>query len=150
MLTPGPTVAATPPAEGPLSVPMSLNPAPGRHSAAVAALESRAAMESRVATESAAQARGALARAAVDRSRQDHPVEQIAYRPAQSATAAYGPGAASLLGARHSLAGAFGARGGNAVAAALNGRAAARDGISSPTRSGTVDGPSSFEGHDLL
>src|SRR5262245_31644798 len=81
MLTPGPAVTMAPPSDqGPMSVPMSLNPAPGRHSAAVAALESRALVESRVAesiaeslegprlaAEAAAHARGALARAALDR-----------------------------------------------------------------------------------
>src|SRR5262249_15854468 len=48
MLTPG--VAPPPPAfeDGPLSVPMSLNQAPGRHSAAVAALESRSSVEAHI------------------------------------------------------------------------------------------------------
>src|SRR5262249_9495341 len=112
MLTPGPAVTMAPPSDqGPMSVPMSLNPAPGRHSAAVAALEARARFESRVAesiaeslegprlaAEAAAHARGALAGAALARARRDRPVEQVAYRPA---------GDVPLLGGRTAARSAF-------------------------------------------
>jgi serine/threonine-protein kinase len=147
MLTPGPTVPVASPLDD-LLLPINARPVPGRH-AAMAELETRAVLESRAAVESAAMARGALARAALDRPRPDHAAEPIGYTAESgpmiaSPAASLGPpaspavpdGATALLGGRAAALrdsatvlgrGGQGRPGGNGATAALGARAAARD-----------------------